>query len=93
MVFLILSIHQGLLDYPYTTFYKPKQNRDLTATLGPCLFGATELLEVLESKTTTFFRSYLFYFAISKKHSALKLFFEKNKGLMLSVLRFFYIYF
>ena len=61
MVFLILSIHQGLLDYPSTTFYKPKQNRDLTATLGPCLYGATELLEVLECKTiesTTFLLCY-----------------------------------
>ena len=51
MVFLILSIHQGLLDYPCATFYKPKQNRGLTETLIPCLCGATEVLEVLEHKT------------------------------------------
>lgn len=62
MVFLILSIHQGLLDYPYTTFYKPKQNRDLTATLGPCLFGVTELLEVLERETIESISFFLCYF-------------------------------
>ena len=37
--------------YPSAKFYRPKQNRGLTETLIPCLFGITEELEVLEHKT------------------------------------------